>query len=112
MKKSPPSKTLGFLAEELKVRRQKLGLSQDRLAEKTGLSMAQISEIERGIANPTLLTLEKIADSFGIPVAELLNVDDVLNSSDRIKAVILDGLGQLSVNQLKVVVSLIRIAQR
>ena len=105
------SKTTDFLAKEIKARRKQAGLSQDKLSEEAGVSMAQISEIERGIANPTLSILEKIADYFQISVAELLNENDVLNNHDVLKRIIHENIDQLSTQQLKIMMSLIRIAQ-
>jgi len=105
------SKTTEFLAKELRARRKLAGLSQDDLSEKTGVSMAQISEIERGIANPTLSILEKIADYFQISVAELLDGNDALNNHDALKKVIYENVEHLSTQQLKIMMSLIRIAQ-
>jgi len=102
------SKTLKFLAEELKNRRKHVGLSQEELSEQTGVSMALISEIERGIANPTVTSLEKIAEYFQVAVAELLNIDDALNSAARIKNDIYANLNEMDAIQLKKVLSLIQ----
>ncbi len=106
------SKATDFLAEELKARRKQAGLSQGELSEKTGVSEAQISEMERGIANPTLSILEKIADYFQIGVAELLDVDDMLGNQNKLKSIIHDNIDKLDVNQLKIVMSLIRMARK
>jgi len=105
------TKTVDFLAKELKARRKRAGLSQDELSEKTGVSMAQISEIERGIANPTLSILEKIADYFQITVAELLDKNDVLNNNEALKKSITENVEHMSTQQLRIMMSLIRIAQ-
>jgi transcriptional regulator with XRE-family HTH domain len=102
------SKTLEFLAEELKNRRKQAGLSQEELSEQTGVSMALISEIERGIANPTVTSLEKIAEYFRVSVAELLNIDDALNSAARIRSDIYANLTTMDAIQLKKVLSLIQ----
>lgn len=74
--------------------------------------MAQISEIERGIANPTVGTLEKIADYFQVSVAELLDADDVINNPAKLKSTITDSVERLSPKQLRMVLSLIRLAQK
>ena len=74
--------------------------------------MAQISEIERGIANPTVGTLEKIADYFQVSVAELLDADDVTSNPAKLKNSITESVECLSAKQLKMVLSMIRIAQR
>ena len=45
---------------ELKRLRKSAGLTQKKLAEKSGFSQALIARIERGSVNPTLRTLQKI----------------------------------------------------
>jgi DNA-binding XRE family transcriptional regulator len=41
------------------------GLTQQQLAELTGTSLPQISRIESGVHNPTLKTLQRIAEVMG-----------------------------------------------
>ena len=41
------------------------GISQKQLASLTGIDQSDISKIERGVANPTVATLERIASSLG-----------------------------------------------
>lgn len=50
------------------------------LAEKTGLSTAIISQLERNIGNPSLSVLTAIADAIGMKVAELLAEELDVNS--------------------------------
>ena len=45
---------------------------QKHIAEKSGLSASMVSQIESGRLNPTLTTLRKLADAFGISIPELL----------------------------------------
>ena len=51
-------------AAVLRARAQK-GLSQKQLAALTGIDQADISRIERGLANPSVSTLERIAVALG-----------------------------------------------
>ena len=46
----------------IKTMRKAQKLTQKDLAEKTGIYQADISKIERGIGNPSLLTLKRLAD--------------------------------------------------
>lgn len=45
--------------------RAKMGLSQKELSEKTGIDQSDISKIERGVANPSVATLTRIAEELG-----------------------------------------------
>ena len=45
--------------------RIELSLSQQRLSEMTGIQQSEISRIERGVANPTTLTLARLAGALG-----------------------------------------------
>jgi len=55
--------------------RNAAGLTQEALAEKTGLSSVYISEIERGRRNPSVLVMADIAHALGADVRELLKPD-------------------------------------
>ncbi len=48
--------------------RNTLGLTQAQLAERCGMSQADISRIERGSTNPTARTLQRIADALEVDV--------------------------------------------
>jgi len=51
--------------------RLKKGLSQEALAEKAELDRAHLSGIERGTENPTLFTVQQIADALGTTLEKL-----------------------------------------
>ena len=44
------------------------GLTQKELAEKTGIAQADISKLERGLANPSLRTLRRLAEGMGMKI--------------------------------------------
>lgn len=54
-----------------KLRKQK-SLSQEQLAELSGLHRTYIGGLERGERNPTLITLIKIAKSLNVQLGELV----------------------------------------
>ncbi len=66
------SSLLRALGEEVRVRRKKLGLSQEALAHESGLHRNVIGRLERGIYNPSLLTLLSIAVRLGVAVSDLV----------------------------------------
>jgi len=62
-----------MLAKRLKELRREKGWSQQKLAEKTGLSFNAVTKIEQRLAKyPTLKTLLKLADAFGVSLDELV----------------------------------------
>lgn len=52
----------------IKERRSILGLTQQDLADYTGLSVRIIKSIESGNGNPSMSTLSKIADILGLEI--------------------------------------------
>lgn len=48
--------------------RELAGISQQELADKTGLSRSHIADIERGKHSPTVDTAERIAAALGVPL--------------------------------------------
>lgn len=60
------------LGKKVKLRRQKMDLSQEEFSDKAGLHRTYISQFERGLRNPTYTTLVKIATTLGISLKELL----------------------------------------
>jgi transcriptional regulator with XRE-family HTH domain len=59
------------LADNLRLLRLKQRLSQDVLADEAGVTQALVSAIERGRANPTVESLERLALVLGVRIAEL-----------------------------------------
>lgn len=57
-----------ILAHRFKELRKKKNLTQEQLAEKTGIEKGQISRIENGKYNLTLATINKIASALGAKV--------------------------------------------
>lgn len=52
--------------------REDRGWSQEELAFECGLHRTYISGVERGVRNPTVLVLQKIAKALKVPAAALL----------------------------------------
>ncbi len=63
---------LAAFGEVLRTERDKLGWSQERLAEAADLHRVYISELERGLRNPTVLAFMRIARALGLKPSEFL----------------------------------------
>ncbi len=57
------------MAVELMELRERHGMTQEELAEATGIHQSEISRIERGSANPTAKTLLRIAEALDARVS-------------------------------------------
>jgi transcriptional regulator with XRE-family HTH domain len=60
------------LSDKVKKARKKVGLSQEALALQAGINRSYVGQIERGIGNPSLLVLVKLATTLQIDVADLM----------------------------------------
>ena len=107
-----PENVKDFLAKRVRERRREAGISQEILADRSGLSLALISEIERSATNPSLTTLAKLAKGLGLSIAEMLDQEEYLDSGERIMELIQRNLKALNPEQLKIVLALIRITQK
>ena len=67
----PAAGVRGAIAGNLRRTRLARGFSVRELAELTGVSKALISQIERGVANPTIEVLTRLAASLDLTFAEL-----------------------------------------
>lgn len=63
------------IGERIRAERKKAGMTQKKLAEKTGASQSVINQWERGTRNPTITSIKKIAQGLEIPF-ETLIIDD------------------------------------
>lgn len=60
------------IGQRLRHCRQQRQLSLDKLADLTGVSKPMLGQIERGVSNPTVATLWKIASGLNIPFTSLI----------------------------------------
>ncbi len=55
-----------LIAYQFALARQNAHITQKQLSEKTGIYQAEISKIERGIGNPSIATLQRLAEGLGM----------------------------------------------
>ena len=54
------------LGSIVKERRKLLNITQETLAEMSGVGLRTLKQLESGKGNPTIITLEKVADVLGM----------------------------------------------
>ena len=67
-----PKKPTQRLGTNVRALRRRQGLTKALLCLMAGISRPLLDDIEKGKANPTLATLEKIAGALGVTVSDLL----------------------------------------
>ena len=105
------------LGERIKKIRKTARLTQDRLAERTNLSVEYISRLERGIAQPSFKTLAIIAEVLNVTIKDFFDFEnpvsfknkrqEALEENDYINA-ILSELKDMKVNELTVAYKVIK----
>ena len=70
--RSNNSNSLKLLGDNVRKQRQKLGISQEELADRSDLHRTYIGGIERGERNIGFLNLVKLARALGVEPSELL----------------------------------------
>lgn len=61
------------LGDRLRVRRRRAGLSLREVARRTGISVSFLSAVERGVSGPSVPTLFKLTELYGVRVHDLLD---------------------------------------
>ncbi|WP_398493922.1 helix-turn-helix domain-containing protein [Variovorax sp.] len=74
-----------LIARRLSGLRQAQGLSLAELAERSGVSKAMISKVERAQSSPTAVLLGRLAAGLGVPLAQLLTQDDEGRDTQRLR---------------------------
>lgn len=63
---------MGNLGENLRAAREEREMTQEQVAERSGVQAGEISRIETGKRDPQVSTLLKIAKALGLPPGRLL----------------------------------------
>ena len=71
MAKAPRSRPLATFGLNVRKRRESLDLTQIEAAERADLDPTYISGIERGVRNPSLIRIARVAKALDITVSEL-----------------------------------------
>lgn len=64
---------MGDLGPNLRAARKKLGLTQEQVAERSGVQAGEVSRIERGLRDPQVSTVKKLAAAVEVAPGRLLD---------------------------------------
>ena len=70
------------LGERVKSMRSEKGLSLNKLAKKSGVSPAFLSQIENGISNPAFTIVVKLARAMGVSVIDFIDIGSYTSIKD------------------------------
>lgn len=71
------------LGRAIRLRREEIGLSQEAVADAAKLDATSMRGLERGIANPTWDTANRVSRALGLALHELARMADELETADR-----------------------------
>lgn len=97
-----------IFAETCRRLREQAGMTQEKLGEAAGITGAYVSEIERGNANPTLATIQKLADGLNVDIAVLADFRDTELTEEQIKANLIREISRANNRTIKDLHSLIK----
>ncbi len=101
-------KLLVLLGKRIKALRERKGLTQEELEEKTGVNTKYISAIERGQKNATIKTLEKIAKGLDVELYELFLFTEEPGSERAVRKVVESLLKDSDLKTLKLCLEFLR----
>jgi transcriptional regulator with XRE-family HTH domain len=64
---------VGNLGKNLRAARKKLDLTQIEVSQRSGVQAGEVSRIERGLRDPQVSTVEKLAAAVEVPPGRLLD---------------------------------------
>jgi transcriptional regulator with XRE-family HTH domain len=73
----------GRLGQRLKATREYLGLSQQQVAERTGIVRSAVSDIERGLRKVEVMELQKFARLYRLPASYFLDEEETADAGEH-----------------------------
>lgn len=74
----PVDPYLSAFGDHLRSLRKKAGLSQEEAADRAGIHVTYLSGVERGLRNPSIRNVRRLALALGIPTKELFSFGEPL----------------------------------
>ncbi|MEA4887790.1 MAG: helix-turn-helix transcriptional regulator [Bacteroides graminisolvens] len=78
-----------IFGKKIKSIRRARDITQEKLADLSGLSLQYIGEIERGRRNPSLTSIEQLSKALDIPMAELFSLEEFRLAPEELRAILI-----------------------
>lgn len=98
--------TRQLIGKRIKSLREAAKMSQEKLAEKVGISHKYLSSIERGKENPTLETFIRLAEALNVETSELFRYQHE-KPADELRRIVEDWLENSDMQDLKSAIRLL-----
>ena len=97
-----------LIGERIQRARKERGFTQEMMAEKLGVSIGYVSQVERGITKISLDLLGAISSILDCNIATLVS-ESAVNSADYMESEILSEIGKLDKKKKKFILNVIKI---
>ena len=100
---------LKVFGKRVRALRRAKDMTQEQLAERAGLSLQSVGEIERGRGNPTLVNIERLSAALEEDLASLFDLDDVGMTREQVQKELLELLTGASEEQVRAILTMARV---
>lgn len=100
---------LTVFGKRLRFLRRTKDMTQEQVAERAGLSLQSVGEIERGRGNPTLVNVERLSDALEVELTELFDLGDVKMTKEQAVQELLFLLEGATEEQVRALLTMVRV---
>jgi transcriptional regulator with XRE-family HTH domain len=72
---------LSGFGSHLRALRTKAGMTQEELADKSGIHVTYLSGVERGLRNPSIRNVRRLAQALELPTKQLFSFKDIASGN-------------------------------
>jgi transcriptional regulator with XRE-family HTH domain len=101
-----------LFGKKIKAIRRARDITQEKLADLSGLSLQYIGEIERGRRNPSLTSIEQLSKALDIPMAELFSLEEFRLAPEELRAILIRQIESGDEDRLRIFFSMAQVIFR
>ena len=100
---------LKVFGKRVRTLRRAKDMTQEQLAERAGLSLQSVGEIERGRGNPTLVNIERLSAALDENLTALFDLGDVGLTKEQAQKELLELLAGANEEQVRAILTMARV---